>query len=87
MCTALTGAYGIVRGASLFLGHFPNEMTVIQQIKEGVIPKTEWQLFAYLGCILLLFAIGSYIQWRTRPEKKKDSPKRDRKKDNEYFRI
>lgn len=70
--TAFVGAYMMIRGVSVFLGHFPNELTLIDQIKEGVLPKTEWQLWVYLIFIVIIFVVGGYLQWRCRPEKTAD---------------
>ena len=83
--TSLTGSYAAVRGASLFIKHFPNELTVIEEIKNGIVPKTEWQFWAYLAAILVIALLSFFIQWKTRPEKK---DKRKKKvKNDEYFRI
>lgn len=82
LSTAFVGAYMAIRGVSIFLGHFPNEMTLIEQIKEGILPKTEWQVWVYLIFIVILFVGGSYLQWRCRPEKSgKD------KANSEYYRV
>lgn len=83
--TSLAGSYAAVRGASLFIKHFPNELTVIEEIKNGIVPKTEWQFWAYLAAILVIALLSFFIQWKTRPEKK---DKRKKKvKNDEYFRI
>jgi len=33
--TALLGSYAFIRGISLFAGHFPNEILVMQQLSQG----------------------------------------------------
>lgn len=80
--TSLAGAYALVRGASIFIGHFPNEMTIIDEIKQGIVPKTEWQVWAYLGAIVVISLIAFYVQWKYRPEKKSKKKRGDR-----YYRI
>lgn len=69
--TALMGSYGFVRGVSVFVGHFPDEITLIEQIKNGTAPKTDIHFWIYCGAIVVLFIVGYSIQWRTRPERKK----------------
>ena len=89
LSTSFAGSYIAVRGASLFIGGFPNELTVIEQIKEGVVPKTQWQVWVYVVVIFILFIIGFIIQWRFRPERKSatNSPQRKRRGNDEYYRI
>ena len=82
--TSLIGAYALVRGISVFVGHFPDEVTIVEQIKNGTAPKTDWHFWVYLAGILVLFIIGFYIQWRFRPERK---GKKGKKKNGEYFRL
>lgn len=87
--TSLIGSYAVVRGASAFIGHFPDEVTIIEQIKNGTAPKTSWQFWVYLIAICVLFIIGFFIQWKCRPErneKKKAGNKNDRK-NGEYYRV
>jgi len=81
--TSLAGAYALVRGISLFIGHFPNEITIIDQIREGVVPETEWQFWVYLIAILVLFVVSFTFQWRFRPERKGNTKKRN----GEYYKI
>lgn len=83
-CCSLAGGYAFVRGIAVFAGHFPNEMQIIDQIKEGIVPKTEWQFWAYLAGILILAIIGFIFQWKHRPEKK---PGTRRGKNGDYYRI
>ena len=35
IATAIVGSYLVIRGISLYAGHFPNEMVIIEQIKHG----------------------------------------------------
>jgi hypothetical protein len=79
--TSLAGSYALVRGVSIFIGHFPNELTIIQEIKNGIIPKTDWHFWAYLACVLVLAILSFFLQWKTRPERKNG-----KKKNGEYYR-
>lgn len=83
--TSLLGSYMLVRGVSVFVGHFPNEMTLIEQIKNGTIPKTEWQLWAYLAVMLIIFIASLAVQWKTRPERNNKKNK-TKKQNGEFYR-
>jgi len=61
--TAFIGAYLDVRGASLFIGGYPNEFTMINQIHEnGSLDGVQWPVYAYLAVIVLMTALGVIIQ-------------------------
>jgi hypothetical protein len=65
LITSFIGAYGTVRGISLYAGGFPSETSIHSQIKSGVInwdsfPKT---LYAYAAGIVVLTIICMYFQW------------------------
>jgi hypothetical protein len=58
--SSLIGSYMIVRAVSWFVGGYPNEWTLFQQIKTMSI--SYWGIWIYMGCILLLTAAGIIIQ-------------------------
>lgn len=65
--TAFVGSYLDVRGASLFIGGYPNEFTMISQIHEnGSLDTIQWPVYLYLGAIVLMTAIGILIQSKLR---------------------
>jgi hypothetical protein len=65
--TALIGAYGTVRGASLFIGGYPNEITMYQEIENGTYEYST-EFLGYLAAMAVLFLAGVVYQ-----EKKKAS--------------
>jgi uncharacterized membrane protein YeaQ/YmgE (transglycosylase-associated protein family) len=70
--TSLIGSYCFIRGISLFAGHFPDEMTVIdlqtggetEQLKELL----TWQVYVYLASIAVATIISMIIQYKTYKE-------------------
>lgn len=61
--TAFIGSYLDVRGASLFLGGYPNEFTMINQIHEnGSLDGIQWPVYVYLIAIILMTFLGIFIQ-------------------------
>jgi hypothetical protein len=66
--TSFIGAYGIVRGVSLYVGGFPSETDLHEEISTGVIDFNNFskKFYIYLGAILVATIIGVVYQ------KKKD---------------
>lgn len=70
--TSLIGSYCFIRGISLFAGHFPDEMTIIdlqtggetEQLKELL----TWQVYVYLASIAVATIISMIIQYKTYKE-------------------
>lgn len=62
--TALLGSYAFVRGISLFAGHFPNEVLMMQQLSEGHKPHFDNYFYAYMAGIAVLFLCGSVFQMK-----------------------
>lgn len=42
LSTSLVGSYFFIRGISMYAGHFPNEYTLVKDIKSGVIEHEPW---------------------------------------------
>jgi len=60
--TAFLGSYLIVRGASLFIGGYPNEFTLISKIQNGGASDVlHWPFYLYLASILIMTALGIVI--------------------------
>jgi Domain of unknown function (DUF4203) len=59
LSTSLIGSYLTARGVSLFAGGFPNEYSLIEQIKSGGVSRVNIWFYAYLTGILLM-AVVSY---------------------------
>ena len=70
--TSLIGSYCFIRGISLFAGHFPDEITIIdlqtggetEQLKELL----TWQVYVYLASIAVATIISMIIQYKTYKE-------------------
>ena len=48
----------VVRGVSLMIGGYPNELQTIQWMQGGYILSTSSSFFIYLVAIVILFLIG-----------------------------
>ena len=59
--TSLVGAFLMAHGVSNYVGGFPNPFTIITEKDWGVFTEMDPVFFAYLGAILLLTIIGSFI--------------------------
>ncbi len=62
--TALVGAYIHVRGISVFGGHYPNEVMLFSQLRNGVRPQFDNWFYLYLAGIVLVFVLGTIVQFR-----------------------
>ena len=60
----------LVRGVSLFLGGYPNEFTLISDINNGK-KKYPWQIWLYLGFMIVVALVGAFVQFRFTARKKK----------------
>ena len=61
--TSFIGSYAFIRGISIFIGGFPNEFTIIQEIKNHSLALDhEYIMGAYILCILLLTGVGIVVQ-------------------------
>jgi len=54
--TSLIGSYLFVRGLSVFIGGFPNEMTIYKMLKSGI--PFEPTFYAYLAAIIICFILS-----------------------------
>jgi hypothetical protein len=66
MVTSFVGSYGLVRGISLYAGHFPSESQLHDEIRSGAV---DWKSFdkifyIYLGAIVILSLVTGFYQWR-----------------------
>jgi uncharacterized membrane protein HdeD (DUF308 family) len=64
--TSLIGAYALVRGVSTFAGGFPNEMTLMDQLANDVMPHMDNYFYAYIAAIIALFIFGVIFQRKTK---------------------
>jgi len=63
LATAFVGSYFFVRGISLYVGGFPNEWALMEQIKSGAISHIDYWFYLYLTFILLLFLFSTWVQY------------------------
>jgi len=62
LSTSLIGSFLTARGVSIVAGGWPNEFSLIQQIKSGGVEHIEPWFYAYLSGILVLTSLSSIIQ-------------------------
>lgn len=72
--TAFIGSYAIVRGISMFAGHYPNEFQFARDIKAGIITWKNFDkiFFAYIGGIFVLTLIAGWFQSRHKVNKSRN---------------
>ena len=75
--TSFVGAYSFTRGVSLFIGNFPNEYLLIQQIATGQMETVKTEFYLYLFTFVVLFVTGSIYQRRLR----------EREASNNYIKL
>jgi len=66
--TSLCGAYGAVRAVSAYLGGYPNEFTIAQEIEDHTANFTA-AFYIYIVIICLLTAGGIVCQYKHRKDK------------------
>jgi hypothetical protein len=67
--SAVIGAYFIARGVSVYLGHYYNEFTIINQLKAGAIDEIDPLYWGYVGGFVVFTIVGILYQRSTRPKK------------------
>ena len=70
--TSLIGSYSFIRGISLFAGHFPNEILVMQQLAQGQNPHFDYYFYAYMGGLVVMFVCGTVYQTKTHKDEEDD---------------
>jgi len=72
--TSIIGSYLFIRGISLYAGGFPNEMLIIEQIKNGQLqdfPGTFWAYFAGFVILTIGMIVAQYKMFSKMDEKDK----------------
>ena len=64
LSTSFIGAYFFWRGVSLYAGGFPNEFTLIEEIKNGVIDGINPWFYAYMTAIVITCVLSSIWQYK-----------------------
>ena len=60
--TSVLGAYGMMRGISLYAPGYYNEFTIAQMIKDGVITDVDPWYWAYIAFFFLSMVFGLTVQ-------------------------
>jgi len=64
LTTALLGAYAFVRGISVFVGDYPNEIQMYQDIENNTATYS-YAFIGYLAAMAVLFVLGTIYQEKT----------------------
>ena len=64
--TSFLGAYLVIRVLSLWIGSYPNELSVPKQIKFKEIPYVDWQFYIYFIGLMILTTMGMILQFRNK---------------------
>jgi len=62
--TAFIGSYALMRGIGMYAGGFQNEYTIVSEIQSGAVDNIEWTTYAYLAGWIVVFIIGSILQFK-----------------------
>lgn len=66
LATSFIGAYSLIRGISIFAGHFPSEFTIIDLKNRGEKEQLDelitWRVYVYLVFIVFTFCLSIFIQ-------------------------
>ena len=62
--TSLIGSYALVRGISVFAGGFPNEVAIMDELANDIMPTLSTYFYVYFAAIVCLFILGVANQWK-----------------------
>lgn len=62
--TALLGAYLMMRGISLYAGHYYNEFEMAQLVKDGLLENIDKYYWCYVAAFIIFFLVGFYMQYK-----------------------
>lgn len=83
--SAILGSYFLVRGSSLLIGGYPNEMDLLDQLKHGTFIDIPWSFYLYLLFIVAFSIFGVIVQ--VKKLNKKKNKKKSKKKGSRKLRI
>jgi len=61
--TGFLGAYLVIRAFSIFIGYYPDELTIAKQIRMKEIESVGWEFYVYFTFIVILAGCGIYVQF------------------------
>jgi len=59
IATSTLGSYALMRGISMYAGHYYSEVTVIQMIQDGQIKEIDTWYWAYVVGFVILLVLGA----------------------------
>ena len=62
MATVTLGAYAMVRGVSAYAGHYYNEVTMAEMLKDGLLDDIDPYYWIYVGGFVVAMLLGSLVQ-------------------------
>ena len=60
--TSFIGSYMVIRGAAVYIGGYPNEFQLINEIQAGDIDNIPWSAYLYIAGIIVLAVLGVLFQ-------------------------
>ena len=85
--TSLIGSFLLVRACSWYIGGYPNEWNLYEQLKNKEIVsywKNYWKFYIYLVVIAILTFVGAFVQYKT---KRNDEDEKTLEDKLRYFHI
>lgn len=64
--TSFLGAYLVIRGLSIFIGYYPDELTIAKKIRYKEMDDVGWEFYLYFSFILILAGFGIYVQFKNK---------------------
>lgn len=61
--TSLLGAYMVIRAFSIFIGYYPDELTIAKKIRYKEMDGVGWEFYIYFSFIVVLAGFGIYVQF------------------------
>ena len=62
MASVTLGAYAMVRGVSAYAGHYYNEVTMAEMLKDGLLDEIDPYYWIYVGGFVVAMLLGSLVQ-------------------------
>ena len=71
ICSSFIGAYFTIRPLGWYIGHWPNEFTLVKEVQYGLYSTLPNEFYLYLLLILMLTGLGMFIQFKIYLREKK----------------
>ena len=70
--TAILGGYSLIRGISMFAGHYPSEVEMISQLANGIRPQVDGYFYIYMAGLAVAVVAGIIVQNKFQTKKNID---------------